>query len=110
MPPPRFQNLFVYFPVSIGHQAILEVGFMRGKEGVMSLDQLRNRFRWPALYISLYDMCRYQGDRDSRYSCVTSECPYFVKTADNYSRICVLSLKDGDIDGYPSRYTHEELI
>lgn len=77
----------------------------------MSLDQLRNHFRWPALYICLYNSsCRYQGDHGSRYSCVTSECPYFVRAAGNYSRICVLSLKDGDIEGYPSRYTHEELI
>ena len=68
----------------------------------MSLDQLRNRFRWPALYIYLNDTCMYQGDR---YSCATSECPYFVRAAGDYSRICVLSLKDGDIDGYPSRYT-----
>ena len=76
----------------------------------MSLDQLRNRFRWPALYIRLYGTCMYQGDLDSRYPCLPSECPYFVRAAGNYSRICVLSLKDGDIEGYPSRYTHEELI
>ena len=110
MPHPRFHIVFVYFPVAIGDQAILEVGFMRGKEDIMSLDQLRNRFRWPALYTYLYDTCMYQGDRGSRYSCVTSECPYFVRAAVNYLGICVLSLKDGDIEGYPSRYTHEELI
>lgn len=73
----------------------------------MSLDQLRNRFRCPALYIYLYDTCMYQGDLGSRYLCVTSECPYFVRRADDYSRICVLSLKDGDIEVYPSRYTRK---
>lgn len=73
---------------------------------MMTLHELRDRFRWPSLYIGVYDECTYQSMSGETVHCCTRDCPYFLITGDTQARICTLSLKDGDIAGYPAIYSH----